>query len=50
MKCISVQAMGKVTCNIVHAKIKAPLGSTYPMYCTCSRKPFAKAAVSAETH
>ena len=37
-------------CTIVHAKIKALLGSTNPMYCTCTRKPFANAAVSAETH
>ena len=38
------------TCTIVHAKIKAPLGGTNPMYCTCAMKPFANAAVSAETH
>ena len=38
------------TCTVVHAKIKAPLGSTNPMYCTCTRKPFANTAVSAETH
>ena len=37
-------------CTIVHAKIKALLGSKNPMYCTCAMKPFANAAVSAETH
>ena len=40
--CTSLCVYNMCSCTIVHAKIKAPLGSTNPMYCT-------NAAVSAET-
>ena len=40
----------RVCLSHITTKIKAPLGSTNPMYCTCAMKPFANAAVSTETH